>query len=230
VDTQLIVLKESPHQLVVFKPAGLSSEHPGDKRVDSVRGLVARRFPKSEPKLPHRLDRVTRGFLIVCLSPEAIAFHNAQIQARTWEKIYLARVAAPSARSPGALVGEHRAFLTDANGRARIVHAGGKPSRLEILAAAPVPGRADRWHLVIRLLTGRFHQIRVMCAALGLPLAGDPLYDPEQRDPGEFYLEHVILKYIDFDSRTPATLFLPDYPERGPLAPEIVALLARLAR
>ena len=55
-----------------------------------------------------------------------------------------------------------------------------------IVAAAPVPGRADRWHLLIRLLTGRFHQIRIMCAALGLPLAGDPLYGGVRRHiPGD---------------------------------------------
>jgi 23S rRNA-/tRNA-specific pseudouridylate synthase len=78
-------------------------------------------------------------------------------------------------------------------------------------------------------LTGRFHQIRVMCEALGLPLAGDPLYDPDKRDPDDFYLEHVILKYTDFDSRQPSTMFLPAYEGRGALAPALAARLEGIA-
>ena len=227
--SQLIVLKESPNELVVFKPAGLASELRDDRGGASVKSLVARRCPGTDPKLPHRLDSVTRGLLLVCLTRESIAFHNAAIKARRWEKYYLARVAAPAARPPAAFLGEHKAFLREAAGRARLVHAGGKPARLEVLGAAPVPGRADRWHLLIRLRTGRFHQIRVMCAALGLPLAGDPLYDPAARDPAEFYLEHIILKYEDFDTRTPATVFLRELEERGALAPELATMLAEIA-
>jgi 23S rRNA-/tRNA-specific pseudouridylate synthase len=225
----LIFLKESPHEVVVFKPAGVASELRDDRRGVSVKALVARRFPGTTPKLPHRLDSVTRGLLLVCLTKEAIAFHNAQIEARRWEKYYLARVAAPAAQPPAAFLGEHKAFLREAGGRARVVHAGGKPAFLEILGAAPAPGRVDRWHLLIRLLTGRFHQIRVMCAALGLPLAGDPLYDPAARDPAEFYLEHILLKYEEFDTRAPATVFLADYEERGALAPELATMLAAIA-
>lgn len=227
-ESDFLVLKESKHELVVFKPPGLSSETGHDIGGVSLKSLVARRFPGSHPKLPHRLDRVTRGLIVVCLTQEAISFHNAQIMARRWEKYYLARVAAPQGRAPGEFVGEHKAFLVEENGRARLVRAGGKPSRLQILGAAPVPGRPDRWHLLIRLLTGRFHQIRVMCAGLGVPLAGDPLYDGEARDPAEFYLEHIVLKYEDFDTHAPTTLFLPSYEARGPLAPEIAALVGEL--
>ncbi len=221
------LLKQSRNELVVFKPAGLSSERPGDGV--SLKSLVAQRFPDCKPKLPHRLDRVTRGLLLVCLTPEAITFHNQQIQARRWEKYYLARVATASGQAPEQLVGAHKAFLTEVEGRAHIVHSGGKPSQLEILAAAPVPDRIDRFHLLIRLQTGRFHQIRIMCSALGLPLPGDPLYDPAARDPAEFYLEHIILKYEDFDTRTRSTIFLRDYPERGAIAAKIETLLTDIA-
>jgi hypothetical protein len=68
-----------------------------------------------------------------------------------------------------------------------------------------------------------------MCAALGLPLAGDPLYDPAGRDPAEFYLEHIILKYEDFETRSPATVLLRDYADRGALAPELATMLAAIA-
>jgi 23S rRNA-/tRNA-specific pseudouridylate synthase len=226
----LIVLKHSDNELVVWKPAGLAAELRDGDAADSLKALVTRALPGTEPKLPHRLDRVTRGILVVALTPQAIAFHNEQIRAGAWEKHYLARVAAPSGKTPADFLGQHRAFLKEERGRAVIVRAGGKPSWLEIVAAAPTPGRPDRWHLVIRLMTGRFHQIRVMCAALGLPLAGDPLYDPERRDPADFYLEHAVLRYEDFDTRARASFFVRDHAERGALAPELSTLLQELAR
>ncbi len=226
----LILLKESAHELVVVKPAGLASELPGEDAT-SVKALLARRVPGRTPKLPHRLDRVTRGILLMCLSKESIAFHNAQIKARRWEKYYLARVAANDGVSPVELLGKHKAFLVEEAGRARIVRAGGKPAWLEILAVAPAPAVAEapRWHLLIRLLTGRFHQIRVMCAALGLPLAGDPLYDEGARDAREFYLEHIMLKYTDFDTQAPSTLFLRQCEGRGEVAASLMSRLEALA-
>jgi 23S rRNA-/tRNA-specific pseudouridylate synthase len=224
-DRGLVVLAESDHELVIFKPAGLASER-GDRDADSVVTQIAALRPGSVAKLPHRLDRVTRGILVVCLSPEAIGFHNAQIRARRWEKYYLARVAAPQGHTPASVLGEHRAFLVEKRGRAEVVRAGGKPAWLRIVAAAPVPGRPACWHLVIQLLTGRFHQIRVMCEQLGLPLCGDPLYDPEHRDPADFYLEHIVLKYEAFDTRAASTVFRANAPERGELDAEIESALA----
>jgi len=224
------ILKESDTEIALFKPAGISSEFKDDTEGVSAKAFVAKLRPHADPKLPHRLDRIARGILLVCLTPEAIAFQNEQIKRGRWEKYYLARVAAPAGKKPADFIGEHAAYLKEEKGRAELVHAGGKPSRLEILGAAPAPGRGDRWHLLIRLLTGRFHQIRAMCAGMELPLAGDPLYDPEGRDPAEFYLEHLILKYTPFDTKEPTTLYLPDLPERGPLAPEISGLISTILR
>jgi len=225
-----VVLSENEHEVALFKPAGVSSEFRNDTNGLSARLFVARRYPNSVPKLPHRLDRIARGVLLVCLTPEAIAFQNAQIKQGRWEKYYLARVAAPAGRDLHEFLGTHKAYIKEEKGRARLVRAGGKPAWLEILGAAPVPGRTDRWHLLIRLRPGRFHQIRAMGAAMRMPLAGDPLYDPERRDPAEFYLEHLILKYTPFDTKEPTTLFLPDLPERGILAPEISELVAMLVK
>ncbi len=224
------VLSENEHEVVLFKPTGVSSEFRNDDAGLSARSFVARRYPNAIPKLPHRLDRIAHGILLVCLTPEAIAFQNAQIKQGRWEKYYLARVAAAVGWEPHKFLGTHKAYLKEDKGKACLVRAGGKPAWLEILGAAPVPGNEERWHLLIRLLTGRFHQIRAMCAGMGLPLAGDPLYDPERRDPSEFYLEHIILKYTPFGNAVPATIFIPDLPERGRIASELANRLAALAQ
>ncbi len=221
---RLRILSHDEDTLVVWKPAGLASEHRGDG--DSVLSLIAAEHP--EAKLPHRLDAVTCGILVVCLTPASIAFANASIQAKRWDKYYLARVAAPKMGAPKDFLGTHRVFLAETRGRAAVVRSGGKPAWLEIMGIAEMPGRPDRWHLLVRLLTGRYHQIRAMCAHLGLPLPGDPLYDPEHREASEFYLEHVVLKYEDMCSRAMTTVFVADAPNRDRLAPALDALLARI--
>lgn len=218
----LRVLQRSSDELVVCKPAGLACEA-RDPHAESVLAMVAHALPGSTPKLPHRLDRVTRGILLVCLSQGAIAFHGEQIKARRWEKYYLARVAS----DPRALVGPHRAFLGEDKGRAVIVRSGGKPAWLEILDTAPVPGSPERWHVLVHLQTGRFHQIRAMLAALGVPLPGDPLYGARGTD--DFYLEHALLRYTAFASRQVVTVFDPHDADRGPVAESLVARFVELA-
>ncbi len=224
----LRVLLRTDDELVVVKPAGLACEA-RDARTESVLSLVSAALPGATPKLPHRLDRVTRGILLVCLTPAAIAFHGAQIRARLWEKYYLARVAS----DPRALLGPHRAFLGEEKGRATIVRSGGKPAWLELVDSAPVPGTPDRWHVLVHLQTGRFHQIRVMLAALGMPLPGDPIYGARAgagiRDATPFYLEHVLLRYTAFASRFVVAVHERDDPARGPVARSLTSRLEALA-
>ena len=229
------VLHEGPHELVVLKPAGMPSELTSDPRGVSLISRLRRACPPPlDPKLPHRLDRVTRGVMVVALTPEAIAFHGEQIRAGAWEKYYLARVHTPRDRPMETLLGCHKAYLKRVRHRAQIVRSGGKPSFLELLAAHPAPGRPGQAHLLVKLLTGRFHQVRAMLAHLGLPLVDDPLYGAHpvrqrgRRGPQDFYLEHVLLKYTAYPGRAPCVAYMRDDPDREPLAPAMCAQIDAL--
>jgi 23S rRNA-/tRNA-specific pseudouridylate synthase len=177
--------------------------------------------------------------MLVALTPEAIAFHNAQIRSGKWEKFYLARVHAPHDKEPKGLIGRHKAYLKRVRGRARVVRSGGKPSFLEILDAHPAPRRPGELHLLVKLLTGRFHQVRAMLAALGVPLVGDWLYcqdrTPQQlrkrnapRQQTNFYLEHALLKYIECSTRETRMAHLCDDPDREAIAPAIQRVICTL--
>jgi 23S rRNA pseudouridine955/2504/2580 synthase len=183
------LLYVTPHELVVCKPAGLPSEMPRDPRADS---LVSRlgKDGYGELRLAHRLDSPTCGLMIVARTPEAAAHYSAEITNRRWKKVYVAELAVPAARAQ-SLLGDHKAYLSTEGRKAGVVRSGGKPSFLTIAHVAPVPGTSDRSHALVRLQTGRFHQIRVMLAALGAPLAGDGAYGGPAS--GRFYLEHVLL-------------------------------------
>jgi 23S rRNA-/tRNA-specific pseudouridylate synthase len=239
------VLGETAHELVVIKPAGMASELTSDPKGVSLISRLRRACPPPlEPKLPHRLDRVARGIMLIALTPEAIAFHGAQIRSGGWEKFYLARVHAlqtggTQERGPRdgglkALLGQHKAYLRRVGHRARVVRSGGKPSFLEVLTAHPAPGRTGEAHLLVKLLTGRFHQLRAMLAHLGAPLVADPLYGSDQprrrrRDRESFYLEHVLLKYTAYGGNAPRVAHLRDDPDREAIAPALRAEIEALA-
>jgi len=213
----LQLLEATSHELVVWKPAGLASELPRDPRADSlVTRLRAQGF--GDLRLVHRLDSLACGLMIVARTPEAAAYYAREIAEHRWQKMYVTEVASPVA-STHALIGRHKAYLSTEGRRARIVRAGGKPSSLTIVHAAPAAGESTRSHLLVHLHTGRFHQIRVMLAGLGAPLVGDRLYGGPS-DAG-FYLEHVILAARPFESSETRVWVSPAHAGRPAWAPSL---------
>ena len=106
------VALRTAQELVLIKPPGMSCELPNDARGASLieqvrRGGVEGIQPCPDAKLPHRLDRVACGYVVVALTGRAIAHHNAEIAAGAWAKWYIARVAG----DVRGLIGEHRAYI-----------------------------------------------------------------------------------------------------------------------
>jgi 23S rRNA pseudouridine1911/1915/1917 synthase len=166
---------EDEHVLVVDKPAGLvvhpGAGHAGGTLVDALAGKIAGGDPE-RPGVVHRLDRDTSGLIAFARSEEAHTRLSDLVRARAFERGYLALVAGrPKSR----------------NGRieAPIGRDRDDPTRISLETDTPRdavthfeveelwPGYAL---LRVRLETGRMHQIRVHLAAVGLPVAGDPVY------------------------------------------------------
>lgn len=209
----------TPGALVVVKPAGLASELARDPAADSlVRRLQA--DGHRDLRLVHRLDAPACGLMLVARTPAAATHYSREIEARRWHKWYVARLAQPVAVTRG-LVGAHKAYLRTEGRVAAVVRAGGKPSFLDVLLAAPAPDDADTSHVLIRLHTGRFHQIRAMLAHVGAPLAGDRTYGGP--GPWPLYLEHVVLG-SHVDTTGAWTVWQgPPHEDRERWAPELAA-------
>lgn len=226
----LPVLALDRHTVVVVKPAGMATELTSDpKGVSLVSRLRRAAAPGVRVRLVHRLDRATRGVMIATLSQEAAAFYGAQIREGLWEKYYVARIPMPPDREARLrLLGPQKGYIREEDGpRARLVRAGGKPSLQEVLAVEAAPGRAGQAHALIKLVTGRLHQIRVMMAGAGYPLIGDPFYGGA---PGEMYLEHIALWYVDYATRDVRLAHLHSDPEREALAPVMRKAVDRILR
>lgn len=180
----LVVLWKGEREAAVAKPAGLSSDRP--QREAGAEGsaldcaIVRARvqFDWPEAQLPHRLDRPTSGVLMIAADGAQVAEHGREQREGRWTKWYVARIPSQgSARAPvETLLGRHVAYLRRDGRRARVVRSGGDRAALEVLAVAPATDARSEAHALIRLETGRFHQIRVMLSSLGFPLSGDDGY------------------------------------------------------
>jgi len=176
-----MVLYRDEQVIVLNKPAGLPVQGgPGITRhVDGM--LDALRFDSEHrPRLVHRIDRDTSGLLLLARTPGVAGKLAASFRGRDVRKTYWAVVAGrphplegvidlPLARlgaGPGALTIAAERDEEDA------AHA------LTEYVVRDSAGRKLSW-LEMSPLTGRTHQLRVHCEALGTPILGDPKYGGE---------------------------------------------------
>ena len=166
------MLYEDPHLVVLNKPAGLAV-HAGPRGGPSVEDMfpqLSRR--RAGPWLAHRLDADTAGCLVVALRRAALVAVQAAFAEGRVRKTYWAVVDG----APGADAGEVDAPLlkrSGVGGWRMVVDPAGAAARTAWRVRGQVGGRT--W-LELHPLTGRTHQVRVHCAALGCPVVGDAVY------------------------------------------------------
>lgn len=193
--------------LVIDKPAGLPV-HPGPKGGETLTDhLDALRFglPR-RPEAAHRLDRDTSGCLALGRHAKALARLNKLFAASgTVEKTYWALVEGGPSDQSGTIDLPLARRSDDPRSWWMKADPAGDPS----LTRYTVLGRGDglTW-LALSPVTGRTHQLRVHCAAMGYPILGDPIYGAGPRSGGPGLQLHA------------RALRLPLYPKKPPITVE----------
>jgi len=175
-----LVIHRDEHVIVLDKPPGLAVQGGTgtERHVDGM--LDALRFGFAErPRLVHRLDKDTSGLLLIARTAQAARRLGESFRDRETEKLYWAIVVGappradgaidlPLAKRPGARDRELMQVDHEAGQKAlthfRVIDRAGK--RAALLALWP--------------RTGRTHQLRVHCAAIGCPILGDGKYGGEE--------------------------------------------------
>jgi len=167
--------------LVIDKPAGFAV-HKGPKGGESLEDYFdALRFglPRA-PALAHRLDRDTSGCLVLGRHRKALAELGRLFKAGKVGKTYWALVEGAPAQDEGRI--ELPLGRKDATRGWWMKH---DPAGQPAVTTWTVMGRDGplTW-LALEPLTGRTHQLRVHCAAMGWPIVGDAVYGSAPRSGG----------------------------------------------
>lgn len=170
-DDPLAIVHEDHEVLIVAKPAGLLSvPGKGEHLADCLLTRVQTVFPHA--LLVHRLDRDTSGVMVFALSPHAQRHLGLQFEKRQVKKTYMARVAGRVAEKTGVI---DLPLSVDWPNRPKqmVDHENGRPAVTE-WRVLKVNDEESRLRLFPK--TGRSHQLRVHCLAIGHPILGDPFY------------------------------------------------------
>src|SRR5215468_6909421 len=185
--------------LVLDKPAGFAV-HKGPKGGESLEdyfGALRFGLPRA-PALAHRLDRDTSGCLVLGRHRKALAELGRLFKAGRVGKTYWAVVEGGPAEDTGRIdlplgrkdasrgwwmkhdpQGQPAATTWKVLGRST----GGVNPHPDPPPQAGEGGREFTW-LALEPLTGRTHQLRVHCAAMGWPIVGDSVYGSAPRTGG----------------------------------------------
>lgn len=186
---ELAILYEDQDILAVNKPAGIVTHPSGSHYSDSLSNQVAAYFrSKGEPTKVRsigRLDKETSGILLFARNQTAAARLQKQRENGISEKTYLAAVSGSMPEdTDGAFHRITTPLAPDPKNRLKMVISpdgslpGSKPAEtLYSVLKSTAPGSMiSASFVMLRLKTGRTHQIRVHMASLRHPLLGDSLY------------------------------------------------------
>jgi 23S rRNA pseudouridine1911/1915/1917 synthase len=179
------LLYEDEDLLVVVKPAGLPVMPGAGFLENTLLGQLRQHYSDFDynavktkdamaPAPIHRLGRGTSGLVLIARSPLAKKRLSEQMRDRQMTKQYLALAQ--------GVMPEDEVVIEQAIGK--VPHPdlgylygpqdGGLYSRSDV---AVVERRSDTTLVLVTILTGRAHQIRIHLAWAGFPLVGDPLYE-----------------------------------------------------
>ncbi len=168
--------------LVLNKPAGLPVQGGSGQRRHLDGMLQSLTRSGEPPRLVHRLDKDTSGVVAVGLTRQATSALAAAFRGREVRKLYWAVTVGTPARRRGFIdlalarrsgpAGERAVVGQDAETGRKADDARAARTRYAVIDHA---GNQVTW-LALMPLTGRTHQLRAHCPAIGAPILGDGKY------------------------------------------------------
>ncbi len=200
-NTPLKVLYNNNGLLIIDKPAGMTV-HPGAGfKGETLASALLFNFEdiavvgeEHRPGIVHRLDKDTSGVILVAKTKEMYEFLKDAFAERKIKKEYIALVFGNVEKQHGVLetpIGRSKRDFRK--------HTTANPAEPKAAVTEyQVLERLDGCTLIlVKLHTGRTHQIRVHLASIGHPLIGDPLYGNKNTDRKDLQRQFLHAKKIE---------------------------------
>jgi tRNA pseudouridine32 synthase/23S rRNA pseudouridine746 synthase len=166
------VLFQDDQLVVVDKPHFLPVTPTGKYLQESLLVRLKRKLKIDDLVPLHRIDRSTAGLVLFSVRPETRGAYQAMFPERRIAKHYEAIV--PWRDGVSSVPDTYRSRLVDDEHFMRVKEAPGEPNAETRIAVQQTLG--ERALLRLSPVTGRKHQLRVHCMALGMPIENDPIY------------------------------------------------------
>ncbi|MBD8071059.1 RluA family pseudouridine synthase [Bacillus sp. PS06] len=193
--TDLNILYEDDHVLVVNKPANMDTHPTTEGQLGTLANAVAFHYQaqgiQTKVRHVHRLDQDTTGAILFAKDRLSSAVLDRMLERREIKRTYYALVHGIIKQKSGTIdasIGRDRHHPT----RRRVSPSGQQAkTRFKVIEKLP----SEQMTLIeLQLETGRTHQIRVHMSHLGYPLVGDILYGGKE----VFSRQALHAKYVQF--------------------------------
>lgn len=197
------IIYEDKNFLAVNKPAGLLVHPTSNSEELTLVDWLLRKYPEirnvgddtlRRPGIVHRLDKATSGLMLIPRTQAYFEYLKSLFQTHEIKKIYLAILIGklypkkgiidkPIALKPGTT--KRTVHFGKMEKSARTAYEVKKYFSAPLYRTeSPLPGSSpEGFFSLVEVIpeTGRTHQIRVHCASVGHPVAGDLLYGPKRQ-------------------------------------------------
>lgn len=197
------IIYEDNSIIVIKKPAGMATQTGNISQKDCVtflKGYLSKSGSNGkEPYvgIVHRLDQPVAGILVFAKTPKACANLSKQVQSDMMNKCYTALVEGKMDLSKSSELinymykdsGQNKSIVLKENVDTD-KHNGMKIQKAVLnytVEKVSLDGGCSQ--LSIRLVTGRFHQIRAQLSNLGHPILGDKKYGSKEECPVDFLVD-----------------------------------------
>jgi len=211
------VLFQDDQLVVADKPPFLPVTPTGKYLQESLLVRLKRKLQIDDLVPLHRIDRSTSGLVLFSVRRETRGAYQQMFPERRIAKHYEAVV--PWREGVSSVPDVYRSRLVDDEHFMRMREEPGEPNSETRIEVQEV--RGDRALLRLSPITGRKHQLRVHCLALGMPIENDPIYPvllPENTDDFDKPLQ-LLAKSVAFQDPVTGDLRSFTSPRSLSLAP-----------